>query len=54
MVEKTRYDHYEIGGNFIINSIQAVYCNNNLNNFDKIINKLNLIYNKYKIVYVIK
>ena len=46
--KETRYDHYEIGGNFIINSIQAVYCNNNLRNFDKLLNKLNLVYKKYK------
>lgn len=46
--QNTRYDHYEIGGNFIINSIQAIYCNEFLKNFKYTINRLNTISRYYR------
>lgn len=46
-----RYKHFKIGGNFVMNSIQAIYSNEYLRNFHETLNKLYFINKNYEIAF---
>lgn len=46
-----RYEHYKIGGNFVMNSIQAIYSNEFLMNFGGTLKKLYFINKNYEIAF---
>lgn len=47
----SRYEHFKIGGNFSINSIQAIYSNESLKYFNEKLNKLNFISKNYELAF---
>lgn len=47
-----RYEHYKIGGNFVMNSIQAIYSNEYLRNFDGTLKKLYFINKNYEEAFI--